>query len=160
MDELGFQIIYIDDRGYLYFDTIGGFDLGMVPGRKVRIHTRKGPVLCVLGKKPIHLMKAEERSKVPAKHELWIDIGVCESGDEARTLSRLEIPLPTIRTLKSCAVISSCRVQPITRQGLGWWLRRCAELREQRRRAAHRFSPLLPCRKKLGCAVQKPALMG
>ena len=52
MDELGFQIIYIDDRGYLYFDTIGGFDLGMVPGRKVRIHTRKGPVLGVLGKNP------------------------------------------------------------------------------------------------------------
>ena len=46
MDELGFQIIYIDDRGYLYFDTIGGFDLGMVPGRKVRIHAQGSRAGC------------------------------------------------------------------------------------------------------------------
>ena len=50
-DELGFQIVYIDDKGYLYFDTIGGFDLQIVPGRKVRIHTAQGSVLGVLGKK-------------------------------------------------------------------------------------------------------------
>ena len=108
MDELGFQIIYIDDRGYLYFDTIGGFDLGMVPGRKVRIHTRKGPVLGVLGKKPIHLMKAEERSKVPAKHELWIDIGV-SSGDKARTIVEIGDPVtydPNFEELRGDLVVS------------------------------------------------------
>jgi tetrahedral aminopeptidase len=85
MDELGFLIIHIDDNGYLYFDTIGGFDLAIVPGRKVRIQTRKGSVLGVLGKKPIHLMAAAERGKVLPKHELWIDIGV-ENGEEARKL--------------------------------------------------------------------------
>ncbi len=92
MDELGFQIIYIDEKGYLYFDTIGGFDLGMVPGRKVRIHTRNGPILGVLGKKPIHLMRGDERNKVPAKHELWIDIGA-ESGDEAKEVVDIGDPV-------------------------------------------------------------------
>jgi endoglucanase len=83
MDELGFQIIHIDDDGYLYIETIGGFDLGIVPGRKIRIHTQSGPVLGVIGKKPIHLMNEGERKKVPEKHDLWIDIGV-KDGKEAR----------------------------------------------------------------------------
>jgi putative aminopeptidase FrvX len=85
MDELGFQIIHIDDKGYLYFDTIGGFDLAIVPGRKVRIQTKEGPVLGVLGKKPVHLMTSEDRRKVVPKHELWIDLGVADA-EEARQL--------------------------------------------------------------------------
>ena len=83
MDELGFQIIHIDEAGYLFFETIGGFDIGIVPGRKVRIHTKRGPILGVLGKKPIHLMSPEERKKIPEKNDLWIDIGVV-SGKEAK----------------------------------------------------------------------------
>ena len=90
-DELGFQIVYIDDKGYLYFDTIGGFDLQIVPGRKVRIHTAQGPVLGVLGKKPIHLMKEADRTKVPDKHDLWIDIGAADA-DEARQLVAIGDP--------------------------------------------------------------------
>ena len=90
-DELGFQIVYIDDKGYLYFDTIGGFDLQIVPGRKVRIHTAQGPVLGVLGKKPIHLMKAADRTKVPDKHDLWIDIGAADK-EEAEQLVAIGDP--------------------------------------------------------------------
>ena len=92
MDELGFQVIYIDEKGYIYFDTVGGFDLQLVPGRKVRIHTAKGPILGVLGKKPIHLMQAGERGKVPAKHDLWIDIGAGD-GAEAKKLVAIGDPV-------------------------------------------------------------------
>jgi putative aminopeptidase FrvX len=108
IDELGFQVIYIDDKGYIYFETIGGFDLGMVPGRKVRIHTRKGAILGVLGKKPIHLMKGDERNRVPAKHELWIDIGV-GSGDEAKELVEIGDPAtydPNFEVLRGDLVVS------------------------------------------------------
>ena len=42
MDELGFQVNHIDDDGYIYVNTIGGFDTGIIPGRKVRIHTSSG----------------------------------------------------------------------------------------------------------------------
>ena len=83
MDELGLQIVHIDDEGFIYFDTIGGFDLSTISGRKVRIHSRKGPVLGVIGKKPIHLMTSSERDKVPEKHQMWIDIGA-KDGKEAR----------------------------------------------------------------------------
>lgn len=74
-DELGFMIKYINDEGFLFFDTIGGFDVGIIPGRRVHIHTKNGPVLGVLGKRAIHLMSPEDRKKVPELHDLWIDIG-------------------------------------------------------------------------------------
>lgn len=92
MDELGFQVLHIDDKGFIYFDTIGGFDMGIVPGRKVRIHTAKGEVLGVIGKRPIHLMSGEERKKVPEQHELWIDIGA-KDAKEARKAVEIGDPV-------------------------------------------------------------------
>ena len=92
MDELGFQVVHIDDEGFISFDTVGGFDIGIVPGRKVRVHTDDGEVLGVIGKKPIHLMSAADRNKAPAKHELWIDIGA-KDGKEARKLVAVGDPV-------------------------------------------------------------------
>ena len=94
MDELGFQVVHIDESGYVYFDTIGGFDLGLVSGRKVRIHTAKGEVLGAIGKKPVHLMEGEERKKVPEQHEMWIDIGARDH-KEAKRLVAVGDPITT-----------------------------------------------------------------
>ncbi len=74
-DEIGFLIRYIDDQGFLYFASIGGFDVTTLPGSRVEIHTPTGPILGVIGRKPIHTLSAEERGKVPAMSDLWIDIG-------------------------------------------------------------------------------------
>ncbi len=76
IDELGFQITFINDEGYLGFKAIGGFDAPIVPGRRVTIHTVNGPVKGVIGKKAIHLMKADERGKATELTDLWIDIGL------------------------------------------------------------------------------------
>jgi endoglucanase len=92
MDELGLQIAYIADNGYLHFNTIGGFDRITIPGRKVRIHTAAGPVLGVTGRKAIHLMNDEDRRKVPEIHELWIDIGA-KDADAARKLVAIGDPV-------------------------------------------------------------------
>ena len=92
MDELGFQVVHIDADGYISFDTVGGFDMAIVPGRKVRIHTAKGDVLGVIGKKAIHAMTPEDRKKVAEKHELWIDIGAAD-GKEARKLVAIGDPV-------------------------------------------------------------------
>lgn len=75
IDELGLQISYVNKDGYLYFNTIGGHDRIMIPGRRVIIATRSGPVLGVTGKRAIHLMDEADRKKVPEIHEMWIDIG-------------------------------------------------------------------------------------
>ena len=85
-DEIGFQITHIGDKGFLHFTTIGGHDLSLIPGRRVLVHTKKGPVPGVTGKKAVHLMTAEERKKTAEVHELWIDIGAKDKDEAAATV--------------------------------------------------------------------------
>lgn len=88
MDELGLMITYVDDKGFLYFDTVGGIDLSTISGRRVSILTRNGTVRGITGRRAIHLLDAEERKKLPEKHNLWIDIG---AKDKADALGRVRI---------------------------------------------------------------------
>jgi endoglucanase len=81
MDELGLLITYVNKEGFLYFDTIGGHDRVMIPGRRVIIQTQNGPVKGVTGKRAIHLMDEADRKKVPERHEIWIDIGAKSKKD-------------------------------------------------------------------------------
>ncbi|NIQ08769.1 MAG: M42 family metallopeptidase, partial [Gammaproteobacteria bacterium] len=55
-DEIGFMVKAFDESGAIYFDTIGGIDPQLTPGKRIVIHTKNGPVPGVFGKKPIHLM--------------------------------------------------------------------------------------------------------
>ncbi len=93
MDELGLQVKYVDDKGFVYFDTLGGHDPIMISGRRVVILTKNGEVKGVTGKRAIHLMDAEDRKKVPKFHEMWIDIGA-KSAEEA--LERVSIGDPAV----------------------------------------------------------------
>ncbi|PTY04663.1 peptidase M42 [Opitutaceae bacterium EW11] len=81
MDELGLIVTFINKEGFLYFDTIGGHDRVMIPGRRVVIQTANGPVKGVTGKRAIHLMDEADRKKVPERHEIWIDIGAKSKKD-------------------------------------------------------------------------------
>lgn len=92
-DELGLLIRHIDDRGFLYFDTIGGHDRIMIPGRRVRILTRDGVVRGVTGKRAVHLMDPEERKKVPELQDMWVDIGAKDKADAA---ARVRIGDPVV----------------------------------------------------------------
>lgn len=88
MDEIGFIIRYISDDGLLYFDRIGGHD-AMVPiGQRVWVHTDKGSVPGVIGRKPVHMMEPEERKKAPDLADLWVDLGV-KNKKEADKLVRI-----------------------------------------------------------------------
>lgn len=91
IDELGLIITYINDDGFIYFDTLGGHDKTMISGRRVSILTKDGEVKGVTGKRAIHLMSTEDRKKVPETHEIWIDIGV-KSRKEAEKLVRIGDP--------------------------------------------------------------------
>lgn len=87
MDELGLMVRYISDKGFIYFDTIGGHDLSIIAGRRIKILTENGPIKGVTGKRAIHLMTEEERKKVPLLHELWIDIGAKDKGEAKELVS-------------------------------------------------------------------------
>jgi len=86
-DEIGFMVRYITDQGFIHFAPIGGVDAHLVPGQKVHVHTAKGPVLGVVGKKAIHLMDPEERKKVLKFHQQWIDIGAADRKDAEKRVS-------------------------------------------------------------------------
>lgn len=88
IDEIGFLIKHIDENGYLYFGTIGGFDPSTLPGNRVRILGAHGPVLGVIGRKPSHLLSDDERKKAPELKAMWIDIGARDLA-EAQTVVRV-----------------------------------------------------------------------
>jgi endoglucanase len=92
IDELGFQVKYINKEGFIYFNTLGGFDIGIIPGRKVRIHTSQGDLLGVIGRKAIHLIESKDRDKVSQIHELSIDIGAT-SKEEVEKLTQIGDPI-------------------------------------------------------------------
>jgi len=85
IDEIGLQVTHIDEKGFLYVDGIGGWDPQVLVGQRVRILARDGDVPGVIGKKAIHLMKAEERDKASKMEQLWIDVGA-SSLEETREL--------------------------------------------------------------------------
>jgi len=85
IDEIGLQITYIDDDGYIYVDEIGGWDPQVLVAQRVRILGRDGDVPGVVGKKPIHLIKSDERSKAAKVSDLWVDVGAA-SRDEVKEL--------------------------------------------------------------------------
>jgi putative aminopeptidase FrvX len=88
IDEIGLIVNHIDDEGYLWFGGVGGWDAQILVGQRVVLDTRGGPVAGVVGKKPIHLLREEERKKVADVREMHIDIGA-KDGEEARKSVRI-----------------------------------------------------------------------
>ena len=88
IDEIGLIVHHIDDEGFLWFSGVGGWDPIILVGQRVEIATRDGVVHGVVGKKPIHLLKEEDRKSAPELRNLHIDIGAA-NGDEARGKVRI-----------------------------------------------------------------------
>jgi putative aminopeptidase FrvX len=79
IDEIGMMVNYITPDGFIAFSAIGGVDAAILPGMRVRVHTKDGALLGVMGRKPIHLIEEDERKSVTKIEKLFIDIGLdCE----------------------------------------------------------------------------------
>ena len=91
-DQIGFVVQYIDDQGFLYVQTVGGWDPIVLIGQKLTVWTRSGPVFGVIARKPIHLLTDEERKAVPKLRDLWLDIGARDKA-EAAELVRVGDPV-------------------------------------------------------------------
>lgn len=76
MDEIGLMVTYISDEGFLSVAAIGGVDAAILPGTRVDVHTATGTLRGVVGRKPIHLIKADDRKKVTELDKLVIDLGM------------------------------------------------------------------------------------
>ena len=75
MDEIGFIVKYIDDYGFIRFHTLGGFDPKTLTAQRVIVHGKKD-LVGVMGTKPIHVMTADEKKKLPETTDFFIDMGM------------------------------------------------------------------------------------
>ncbi len=88
IDEIGVHVSHIEDDGHLRFGEVGGWDPVVLVGQRIRIATRGGDIIGVIGRKPIHLIKSDERDHAPKIKDLHIDIGA-KDADQARELVRI-----------------------------------------------------------------------
>jgi tetrahedral aminopeptidase len=74
-DQIGMLVTHIDDEGFVYAQTIGGWDPQQLIGQSMTIWTSGGEVPAVISRKPIHLLNEIERKQVVQLEQLWLDIG-------------------------------------------------------------------------------------
>jgi len=75
MDEVGLMVKTITKEGFLRFSKIGGIDDRILPAQKVAVHTKNGIYPGIIGSKPPHIQKEEDRRKVLTFDDLFIDVG-------------------------------------------------------------------------------------
>lgn len=76
MDEVGFMVKWIDEKGYLRFALLGGWDERIIPSHRVEILTRSGEKRYgVIGSAPPHILKEEERKRPIPLEGMFIDVG-------------------------------------------------------------------------------------
>lgn len=85
MDEVGFIISGITDKGYLEFKTVGGIDTRVLISKRVTVGDDK--VKGVIGMKAIHLQKKSERESVPEIKDIYIDIGATDKKSAEKLVS-------------------------------------------------------------------------
>ncbi|MDA1193073.1 MAG: M42 family metallopeptidase [Candidatus Poribacteria bacterium] len=81
VDQIGFIVQHIDDKGLIYFSAIGGHDVSVLLGANVVVWTRNGGVPGVISRQAIHVLTADQRGKVPQMSDLWIDIGAKDKAE-------------------------------------------------------------------------------
>lgn len=106
MDEIGFIVTHIDDNGFVRFHTLGGFDPKTLTAQRVIIHGKKD-LIGVMGSKPIHVMSAEERNRVPKTTDFFIDLGMAKK--EVEKYVEVGTPITRERELIEMGECVNCK---------------------------------------------------
>ncbi len=106
MDEIGFVVTHIEDSGFIRFHTLGGFDPKTLTAQRVKVHGKK-TLTGVMGTKPVHVMKAEERKKMPETTDYFIDMGM--SGKEVLKWISVGDPVTWERELVEIGDCVNCK---------------------------------------------------
>lgn len=94
MDEVGFMVKWIDDRGFLRLTTLGGWDERIIPGHRVEIRTRSGEVRHgVIGAAPPHILSPEDQKKPIPLEKLFVDVGATSRQEVADLGIRIGDPM-------------------------------------------------------------------
>jgi putative aminopeptidase FrvX len=129
IDEIGLIVTHVDEKGFLWFAPVGGWDPQILVGQRVEVRGKNGLVPGVAGRKPIHLLEADQRKKVVELKSMHIDIGAADR-DEAEALVRVGDPV--VIAAEPMAVAGDRLVSRAMDNRLGAYvalesLRRCAE---------------------------------
>lgn len=85
-DQIGMLVSHVDEFGFVYGQTIGGWDPQQLIGQAMTIWSAGGPVAAVISRKPIHLLNSKERDEVVQIEQLWLDIGAADETEAKRTV--------------------------------------------------------------------------
>ena len=91
-DQIGMLVSYIDETGFIYGQTIGGWDPQQLIGQRMTIWSKSRPIPAVIARRAIHLLDPEERKQVVKIKDLWLDIGA-KSKEEASAMVRVGDPV-------------------------------------------------------------------
>ncbi|HEV7301779.1 MAG TPA: M20/M25/M40 family metallo-hydrolase [Tepidisphaeraceae bacterium] len=105
MDEIGFYVRHIDDKGFVRIANVGGFDTRNLLARRVRIQAKDGDLIGLMnpGGRPIHIAKDEDKKKVPEIGDFFIDL--CLPADQVKAKVRIGDPVTLIQEF---AEIGNC----------------------------------------------------
>ncbi len=76
LDEIGLMISQIGEKGFVRVKALGGWDLQVLPGQRVRVLAKDGDLMAVVGRKPVHLMSGDDSSKAVKIEDIWLDFGL------------------------------------------------------------------------------------
>ena len=106
MDEIGFIVTHIDDKGFVRFHTLGGFDPKTLTAQRVVVHGTED-LIGVMGSKPIHVMSPEEKTKMPKTTDYFIDMGMPK--DEVEKIVSIGNPITRQRELIEMGNCVNCK---------------------------------------------------
>jgi endoglucanase len=86
LDEVGFLVKSVTKEGFVKFLGLGGWWGHVVLGQRLVIQTRMGPVVGVVGSKPPHELREEDRKKVLELKDMYIDVGATSDWDVKKKL--------------------------------------------------------------------------
>ncbi|VVB89841.1 Tetrahedral aminopeptidase [uncultured archaeon] len=101
MDEIGLMVKYVDEKGFIYFTKTGGWFDQTLLNKRMLLHTAKGPVYGVIGGKPPHAMKEEERKKPVPSEGMFIDVGAVSREDAEKIGVNVGTPITPDMEFKS-----------------------------------------------------------
>jgi len=106
MDEIGFVVSYIDDKGFLRVQPLGGWDPRTLMAQRVTVHGKRD-LPGVIGSKPVHILSDEERKKALEIKDYFIDLGLTK--DEVVALVQVGDPVTMFRKFEELGNCVTCK---------------------------------------------------
>ena len=117
-DQIGMLVSHIDEQGFVYAQTIGGWDPQQLIGQAMSIWTDGGMIPAVISRKPIHLLTQDERTKVVGLDEMWLDVG---AASDAQAFEKIRIGDPVTLDLRMRPLMNSIVTGPGMDNKTGMW---------------------------------------